>query len=866
MGRQDETFYTEEKEWLRVQVRQQVVRDVLVGGVKDKLSVAANIIWPAYQEVFPRPFPAETEKAFLTRRRYAHGDRRNQLSKRPAETVEGVEKRMRERFSQIREWIRRNWRIENGLGSKGPTLGIPPLKAKTRPKRVSAFDMFRNSALRDELVPQPLYKSGRPNIGLGNRLLAQAFGRLGIAKKVQFQAEADELNAQEAQEERAQYATEEDYLRAVKVPSVQEWVQYILEHIQSEVGWIGGLVIGGPDEHGQLRVRSATTAVDSHGRNFVAALCERIQWSPEEFNVWCAAWMYNAHRTAQTPGVKFGDMNYEPDAVRAELSTTDLEADYEPMKDYDAGEQSAPPSGFACDAQVPRPETAGGQPHLDEFDLVAPGITSGSTYPPGDHLLHDGGDIEPSLGSLTWPSQVEVPFAALGDSDPSIHAPSTATTGYSWPVPLSASTDEQDASTPTDQHVDITGATAYEYIQTHQHSGHANRSGVAPLDSCYAAAAPRDAYRSDPPSPPLASGSAEAYQRWTPVHLINPALADQRHIEWTTTEAQAVMYHQLAEELDMVNEAIERGHPCSYSEGLSGSDGPQMAWQGVGDLTSMSAEQERAAGSHAEHEAWFCSDGDQIHAEENLGLPSAIAPSLYAYPSNGPIAPDTSSPGDRTYAYTYVTTAMSGSPGADHVDPFDASHSPVAGRAAQIDDANHPMLTAWAGNHASWLYADSKDQSDVDPRGREWLTAAHVDTPADLTSGSHLSEQAALPARRRDDVPAESVFPTTTRHVDGAAGSRALPAQSDHDLLSGTWARVRTIAQRREDDDAVSLPANEAAGASTDAGAGANKRSTQPSRWQQEATPVIFMVATCSGPGLQVIATVSITALRRMCI
>ena len=75
--------------------------------------------------------------------------------------------------------------------------------------------MFRKAALREELVPTPTYKSGKPNVSLRNRLISEAFGRLGIAAKAQYQAEADEYNAREAAEEKALYGTEEEYLRAV---------------------------------------------------------------------------------------------------------------------------------------------------------------------------------------------------------------------------------------------------------------------------------------------------------------------------------------------------------------------------------------------------------------------------------------------------------------------------------------------------------------------------------------------------------------------------------------------------------------------------------------------------------------------------
>ena len=98
MGRQEETFYDAEKNFLRVHVRSQVVQDVLLSNIKNKLTVATNIIWPLYKETFNKAFPAETPAAFALRQRYARANRRQELSQKPGETLDDVEKRMDERF------------------------------------------------------------------------------------------------------------------------------------------------------------------------------------------------------------------------------------------------------------------------------------------------------------------------------------------------------------------------------------------------------------------------------------------------------------------------------------------------------------------------------------------------------------------------------------------------------------------------------------------------------------------------------------------------------------------------------------------------------------------------------------------------
>ena len=86
-----------------------------------------------------------------------------------------------------------------------------------------------------------------------------------------------------------------------------------LAQVRSSAQWIGGQLLGGPDEVGVVKVkacvshdlvrresaaygtsRSACSAVDSHGRDIWSALCERIGWSVEHFNVWVAFWVLDA--------------------------------------------------------------------------------------------------------------------------------------------------------------------------------------------------------------------------------------------------------------------------------------------------------------------------------------------------------------------------------------------------------------------------------------------------------------------------------------------------------------------------------------------------------------------------------------------
>ena len=51
------------------------------------------------------------------------------------------------------------------------------------------------------------------------------------------------------------------------VPSVRDWVQHVLDHVQQQVHWVGGLIIGGPDENAELKViRYVTRFLDAQYR------------------------------------------------------------------------------------------------------------------------------------------------------------------------------------------------------------------------------------------------------------------------------------------------------------------------------------------------------------------------------------------------------------------------------------------------------------------------------------------------------------------------------------------------------------------------------------------------------------------------
>ncbi|KAI0710773.1 hypothetical protein C8Q76DRAFT_694790 [Earliella scabrosa] len=331
MPRQTEVFFEPEKEFLREKCQDPVVKAVLRAGGFNCLN-AANLVWDEYLQRFPDPFPEEDQDAWETRLGKAGSDRRPELSRRPEEDAAAVQARLEGRLERIRKWFKRNWRQELGEEADTPVaLPIPPLKIH-KPKRISAYDIFRKSDLKRELVEIPYTSTGKVDVGKLTTRIKTAFDGLNETQHAHFQTLADIANAARHAQQLQDHGSETELERARMIPSIQSWVQQVLEHLQKNVHWIGGMVLGGPDEDGELKVRSACTGVDSQGRDFLVALCERIGWTPEQFNAFVAFWMYDAHRRRQTRGVTLADMQFD----RRDVAEEYLRAHHE------AGQTNAP--------------------------------------------------------------------------------------------------------------------------------------------------------------------------------------------------------------------------------------------------------------------------------------------------------------------------------------------------------------------------------------------------------------------------------------------------------------------------------------------------------------------------------------------
>ena len=102
------------------------------------------------------------------------------------------------------------------LGDEADTpvnLPIPPLKIH-KPKRISAYDIFRKSDLKKELVEVPYTATGKVDVGKLTTRIKAAFDGLDESQLAHFQTLADIANAARHAQALQEHGSETELERA----------------------------------------------------------------------------------------------------------------------------------------------------------------------------------------------------------------------------------------------------------------------------------------------------------------------------------------------------------------------------------------------------------------------------------------------------------------------------------------------------------------------------------------------------------------------------------------------------------------------------------------------------------------------------
>ena len=227
MGKQNEILWEEEKEWLVSQYPRADVQDALANSQK-KLVKAVDIIWPDYKKRFKDPLPAESEHTFKRRLLNAPADRKKLISPRKAESVNEVTLRMQRRkkvrglsntlgpttdtlLQDLKEWLKKHKYYDTRKKGSDTSVFIPALTPQRR-RGVGAVDVFAQSPLRQELVPDV-----PKDVGTRRSVVAAAFHGLDPQVQATFAASAQTLNKERVAQELDEAGGHDEVVRALCV-------------------------------------------------------------------------------------------------------------------------------------------------------------------------------------------------------------------------------------------------------------------------------------------------------------------------------------------------------------------------------------------------------------------------------------------------------------------------------------------------------------------------------------------------------------------------------------------------------------------------------------------------------------------------
>ncbi|KAI0668293.1 hypothetical protein C8Q78DRAFT_980623 [Trametes maxima] len=290
MGKQEAIFSDPEKAWLNDQYQQGDVQAILAEGGDGILKRSAQLIFSDYQVMFGQPLPAEQEEAYERRLKNARAQRKQFITRRPAERQEDVPTRLGRRTKDIRDWLKQKRRDEKEKsgqtrGLEAEPVPVPPLTPRGRRRGKGAFDMFAGSPLAREMIPE-----GIRGAGPHRHALSQAFEMLDPSVKADYARQARDMNTEELAQTVANAGGVEEVVRALKVAALGGWFKDIMGQMYLDTGWIGAGLVAGPDESGEMGMINITNEMDGKGRDYFQALAEEVGLDRSHLMLWSLHW------------------------------------------------------------------------------------------------------------------------------------------------------------------------------------------------------------------------------------------------------------------------------------------------------------------------------------------------------------------------------------------------------------------------------------------------------------------------------------------------------------------------------------------------------------------------------------------------
>ncbi|KAI0656993.1 hypothetical protein C8Q70DRAFT_1056241 [Cubamyces menziesii] len=293
MGRQDEFFSDAEKAWIIEQYQSPEGQAIVAKGGSYAKNLADKM-YIEYLEKFGDPLPAEDNETYRRRLKNADATRKTQIRPIEAESEEKAEERKNVAKIRINRYVIEYHHRAKKKTSVPEAPKLPPITSGIRVRKIGGLDVFAQSDLYKSTGEVPLRPDGRADLAKWRTRVAEAFKGLSKEQQAEFEKEAEAVNADIAEEALEEAGSAEEVVRARMVPSAKLWTKRVMEHMKEQVHWVGGVLIGGPDEGGEMNIFNASVGLDGKGRDYFQALCEEIGWSQSRLKAFSMQWLHAA--------------------------------------------------------------------------------------------------------------------------------------------------------------------------------------------------------------------------------------------------------------------------------------------------------------------------------------------------------------------------------------------------------------------------------------------------------------------------------------------------------------------------------------------------------------------------------------------
>ncbi|OCH87194.1 hypothetical protein OBBRIDRAFT_806253 [Obba rivulosa] len=342
---------------------------------------------------------AESDESFKEHRRRARGPQKDEVVRRAPESPEEFKQRLAGLYDRLYNWMKN--KSNNKAAWTKSAEARPKLTPPLHHRVVSALEAFLQTHPNKPEVPVTEVGRKRADVGRWIREGKALYAELDDDDRKKMEAVAKEMTQARQQALSAVDQTVSKTQKAVYLPNE---VDRVMKEWELDTGWVGYLILTGPNVDGVQDVYCKTTGTVPGVGSFEDWLCRLMKWSHNRLRHECYTW---GQEIFDAPGMHIS-------AIHPPGSSDDTRPSIEPQLEWGVSE-SSPELGAVSDG-------AGSSVRLQQQEEPADDQTHGlgarrQVIEPGAMVESARLQMTPSSGPMRALSAENVQDATLSTNE-----------------------------------------------------------------------------------------------------------------------------------------------------------------------------------------------------------------------------------------------------------------------------------------------------------------------------------------------------------------------------------------------------------------------------------------------------------------